>query len=193
MANYVACIFSHQPGCWKWLSWLTIINAIITWEETFQKCLSSSRHRTEQANFQTTRTLISRFCQCQIHSSFQKAPWTTCCAQLPLFTDLLKFSDTSHQAISKRFNLPEVHPLLPVETAPCSVMKSIHPCFGQNVSIRPLHEIWVKVVSFSNAFSTIPIQHSNIHLTHLHLRIEALIKRNSTKRSCINVIYQLLL
>ena len=103
------------------------------------------------------------------------------------------FSDTSHQTISKRFNLPEVHPLLPVETVPCSVMKSIHPCFGQNVSIRPLHEIWVKVVSFSNAFSTIPIQHSNIHLTHLHLRIEALIKRNSTKRSCINVIYQLLL
>ena len=129
----------------------------------------------------------------RLHSSFQKAPWTTCCAQLPLFTDLLKFSDTSHQAISKRFNLPEVHPLLPVETAPCSVMKSIHPCFGQNVSIRPLHEIWVKVVSFSNAFSTIPIQHSNIHLTHLRLRIEALIKRNSTKRSCINVIYQLLL
>ena len=40
--------------------------------------------------------------------------------------------------------------------------------------------------------SIFPIPHSNIHFTHLHLRIEALIKRNSIKRGCI-VIYQLLL
>ena len=56
----------------KILSPLASVNAIITWEETFQKCPPSSRHRAEQANFRTIKTLVSRFCQCRVlKTSFQ--------------------------------------------------------------------------------------------------------------------------
>ena len=133
MANYIACTFSHQPGCWKWLWWLASINAIITWEGTFQKCLPSSRHRPEQANCQTTRTLISRFCQCQIlKTSFQfSKPHERHAVhnfQCSLFCSSFQII-VCHQAISKRSNSPELHPLLTGETAPCSVMKLIQPSF----------------------------------------------------------------
>ena len=122
MANYIACTFSHQPGCWKWLSWLASINAIITWEETFQKCLPSSRHHAEQVNFWTNRTLISRFCQCRIlKTSFQFAKpheWHTVHnLQCSLFCSCFQIP-ACHQAISKHSNLPKVHPLLTGESAP---------------------------------------------------------------------------
>ena len=137
MANYVACTFSHQPGCWKWLSWLANINAIITWEENFQKCLPSSRHHAE---FRTTRTLISRFYQCRILKTslqFSKPDERHAVHNFQCSLFCSKFMFTSfqipvcvcHQAISKSSNLPEVHPLLTGEAAPCSVMRSIHPSF----------------------------------------------------------------
>ena len=132
MANYVACTFSHQPGCCKWLWWLASKNTIITWEETFQIYLLSSRHRAEKVNCQTTRTLISRFCQCWIlKTSFQFSKSHERHAvhnfQCSLFCS--SFQIVCHQAISKRSNSPELHPLLTGETAPCSVMKLIHPSF----------------------------------------------------------------
>ena len=130
MADYIACTFSHQPGCWKWLA---SINAIINWEETFQKCLPSSRHRTEQANFRTNRTLISRFWQCWIlktlfHFSKPHEWHAVHNFQCSLFCSNFQIP-VCHQAVSKHSNLPEVHPLLTGETVPCSVMKSIHPSF----------------------------------------------------------------
>ena len=106
----------------KWLSWLASINAIITWEKTFQKCLPWSRHHAEQVNFRTTRTLISRFCQCRIlKTSFQFSKphewYTVHNLKCSLFCSRFQIP-VCHKAISKHSNLPKVHPLLTGESAP---------------------------------------------------------------------------
>ena len=161
MANYVACTFLHQLGCWKWLSWLASINAIMIWAGTFQKSLPSSRHRVEQANFRTTRTLISRFCQCRlVKTLFQFSKPHERHAVHNFQSSLFRSSfqiPVCHQAISKRFNLPEVHALLTGETAPCSVMKSIHRSFWA----KRQHYVVSWILSQSSVFQQCSFYYSN--------------------------------